>query len=311
MTQPKLFDKRSNYIMHFLFLLLPFSFTSAASLPNPDGPYNVGYSQHIIPQITLNDPTPGPGNAILSHLYFPTHDSNRSSPRDNWGDALELLRGLLDQLTTELRRDASFLSAPTGDPTVLFSPAAGFNAWMYKGLLAGLASHGYTVLAIDHPGEPPVVRWPNGTDIIGLSIEVYEFRVTDLAAVLAWFPTFVRNAHALFDTSRLLALGHSMGGSASVTFAPDHQSVEAAVNLDGGFSQQHTVLTNAGLPVLLKSSIYHTTRSDPSWAEFQEHQTGWWEHIAIYGSGHLDYSDIATWSEALGLPPLVQSNLVR
>ncbi|CAH0055206.1 unnamed protein product [Clonostachys solani] len=310
--------------MYFLLPLLLFSLTSAASLPSPDGPYNVGFSQHIVPHITPNDPTPGPGNALLVHVYFPTYDTNRSSPvpyidtksATIWGDALELPRGLLDKLTTDLRRDASFLSAPTGHPTVLFSPAAGFNAWMYYGLLANLASHGYTVVAIDHPGEPPVVRWPNGTDTIGLSIDVdftanltrqvHEFRVTDLAAVLAWFPTFVHNHQAPFNTSKFLALGHSMGGSASVTFAPGHPSVEAALNLDGGFSQHQTVVTDVGVPVLLMSRINHTTRSDPSWAEFQEHQTGWWEHIAVYGSEHLDYCDIATWNEALGLAPLVQ-----
>ena len=264
------------------------------------------------------------GNALLGHLYFPTRDTNRSSPvpyidptsTTIWDDALELPRGLLNELTTELRGNASFLDAPTGHPTVLFSPAAGFNAWMYYGLLANLASHGYTILAIDHPGEPPVVRWPNGTDTIGLSIDVdftptltrqvHEFRVTDLAAVLAWFPTFVRKTHAPFETSKFLALGHSIGGSASITFAPDHQNVEAAVNLDGGFSQQQTVVTDVRRPVLLMSSINHTTQGDPSWGDFQEHQTDWWEHIAIYGSGHLDYCDIATWNEALGLAPLIQ-----
>ncbi|KAH7008977.1 Alpha/Beta hydrolase protein [Ilyonectria destructans] len=310
--------------MYFFLQLLLLSLTRAASLPQPDGPYNVGFSQYIIPHITPNDPTPGPGNALLAHLYYPTRDTNGSSPVPYidpksaiiWGDALELPRGLLGNLTTSLHGDASFLDAPTGHPTVLFSPAAGFNAWMYYGLLANLASHGYTILAIDHPGEPPVVRWPNGTDAIGLSIdvdftanltrEVHEFRVTDLAAALAWFPSFVRKNHAPFDVSQFFALGHSIGGSASITFAPDHEQVRAAVNLDGGFSQHQTVVTNVGRPVFLMSSINHTIQGDPSWAEFQNHQTGWWEHIAIYGSGHLDYCDIAMWNEALGLAPLVE-----
>ncbi|KAH8896116.1 alpha/beta-hydrolase [Thozetella sp. PMI_491] len=310
--------------MYFPLQLLLLSLVSAASLPGSDGPYSVGFSQYIIPHTTSNDPTPGPGNALLGNLYYPTRDTNNSSPVPYidpqsaiiWGDALNLPRGLLGNLTTDLHGNASFLDAPTGHSTVLFSPAAGFNAWMYYGLLANLASHGYTVVAIEHPGEPPVVRWPNGTDTIGLNIdvdftptltrEVHEFRVADLAAVLAWFPTLVRETHAPFDTSKFLALGHSIGGSAAITFAPYHQEVGAAVNLDGGFSQNQTVVTDVKRPVFLMSSINHTVQGDPSWARFQEHQTGWWEDIAIYGSGHLDYCDVAMWNEALGLAPLVQ-----
>lgn len=310
--------------MRFLVQLLLPSLTIAASLLRPIGPYSVGFSQHIIPHITPNDPTPGPGNALLAHLYYPTRDTNASSAvpyvdtksATIWGDALELPRGLLGKLTSDLHGNASFLNAPTGKSTILFSPAAGFNAWMYYGLLANLASYGYAVLAIDHPGEPPVVHWPNGTDTLGLSIdvdftatltrEVHEFRVADLAASLAWFPTFVLKNHAPFDTSNFLALGHSIGGSASITFAPDHDQVRAAVNLDGGFSQNQTVVTDVGRPVLLMSSINHTIQGDPSWAEFQDHQTGWWESIAIYGSGHLDYCDIAMWNETLGLESVVQ-----
>jgi pimeloyl-ACP methyl ester carboxylesterase len=310
--------------MHLLVQLLLVSTASAASLLGPNGPYCVGFSQHIIPHITPDDPTPGPGNELLAHLYYPTR--NTSSPSSVpyfdpssatiWNPLLELPEGSLRKLTTSLLGNASFLNAPTGHPTVLFSPAAGFNAWMYYGLLANLASNGYTILAIDHPGEPPALRWPNGTETIGLSVdfnfttrltrEVHTYRVADLAAALSWFPEFVRRTDAPFNTSQFLALGHSIGGSASVTFAPNHPKVRAAVNLDGGFSQHETVVTDVGRPVFLMSSINHTIQYDPSWAEFQEHQTGWWENISIYGSGHLDYCDIAMWKDALGFSPFVQ-----
>jgi len=310
--------------MHF-FIQLIFTLTATAEpLLGPGGPYRTGFSQHVIPHITLDDPTPGPANELLIHLYYPTHNTSAgpdvpyfdSRSVDIWNPLLELPEGSLKKLTTSLLGNASFLDAPTNKPTILFSPGAGFNAWMYYGLLANMASHGYTILAIDHPGEPPALLWPNRTKTIGLSVDVdftteltrkvHEYRVDDLAAALSWFPTFVDRVNAPFNTFQFLALGHSIGGSAAVTFAPNHPEVKAAVNLDGGFSQRETVVTDVKKPIFLMSNINHTIQRDPSWAEFQEHQTGWWENISIYGSGHLDFCDIAMWNGALGLDPLVQ-----
>lgn len=310
--------------MYFLLQLSVFTLAGAASLPEPSGPFSVGFSQHIIPHRTPNDPTPGPGDELLAHLYYPTLDT-KSAPNvpyfeaqsaEIWNVLFDLPEGSLLNLTTALLGNASFLDVPTGLPTVLFSPGGGVNAWMYYGLLADLASHGYTVLAIDHPGEPPALRWPNGTETIGWSIdlpytptmihEMHLYHVADLEAAFSWFFAFVRRTGAPFDASRFLTMGHSIGGSASVAIVPNHQNVAAAVNVDGGFPEHETVVTDVGIPVFLMSSINHTTQYDPSWAEFQEHQTGWWESVSIYGSGHLDYSDITMWNSVLGFPSLVQ-----
>ncbi|KAK7409066.1 hypothetical protein QQX98_008770 [Neonectria punicea] len=311
--------------MQFLFQLSLFALVSAGSLLEPSGPFNVGFSQHIVPHSTPDDPTPGPGNELLFHLYYPTRDTKSQSAVPYfdtesaviWNELVQLPEGSLLDLTTVLLGNASFLNAPTGRSTILFSPGGGVNAWMYYGLLADLASHGYTVIAIDHPGEPPALRWPNGTETIGWSIhlvftqplidQIHKYRVDDLDAAISWFSAFVRRSHAPFDTSKFITIGHSIGGSASVAIAPSHPNVKAAVNLDGAFPENETVVTDVGRPVFLMSSINHTTQLDPSWAEFQEHQTGWWESVSIYGSGHLDYSDITAWNSALGYPSLIRS----
>lgn len=310
--------------MYFLPQVLLFTLAGAASLPAPSGPFDVGFSQHVIPHKTPNDPTPGLGSELLIHLYYPTQDTEPAStvpyfePESEviWNEVVQLPEGSLLNLTTDLRGNASFLDVPTGRPTVLFSPGGGVNAWMYYGLLADLASHGYTVLAIDHPGEPPALRWPNGTESIGWDIhlpytpemihEMHIYRVADLEATLSWFTGFVGNTSAPFDTSNFFAMGHSLGGSASVAIVPSHPKVRAAVNVDGAFPEPETVVTDVGRPVLLLSSINHTTQYDPSWAVFQEHQTGWWESLSLYGSGHLDFSDITMWNSVLGFPSLLQ-----
>lgn len=311
--------------MSFLLQLSLFTLASAASLAEPSGPFGVGFAQHVVQHTTPDDPTPGLGNELLVHLYYPTRHSKLPpavpyfEPESEviWNELVGLPEGSLLNLTTALLGNASFLDAPTGRPTVFFSPGGGVNAWMNYGLLADLASHGYTVLAIDHPGEPPALRWPNGTETIGWDIhlpytptmihQMHVYRVADLEAVFSWFKKFARKMHAPFDTSNFFTMGHSLGGSASVAVAPSHPEVKAAVNLDGAFPEHETTVTDAGLPVFLMSSINHTVQMDPSWTEFQNHQTSWWESVSIYGSGHLDYSDITTWIGALGYPPLVQA----
>ncbi|KAK7428888.1 hypothetical protein QQZ08_004658 [Neonectria magnoliae] len=237
---------------------------------------------------TPDDPTPGPGNELLFHLYYPTRDTKSQSAVPYfdtesaviWNKLVQLPEGSLLDLTTALLGNASFLNAPTGHSTILFSPDGGVNAWMYYGLLAHWASRGYTI---------------------------HNYRVDDLDAAISWFSAFVRKSHAPFDTSKFITIGHSIGGSASVAIAPGHPKVKAAVNLDGAFPENETVVTDVGRPVFLMSSINHTTQLDPSWAEFQEHQTDWWESVSIYGSGHLDYSDITAWNSALGYPSLIRS----
>lgn len=309
--------------MHLLFQLSLAAIAGAASLLAPSGPFSVGFSQHVIPHETPNDPTPGLGKEILVHLYYPTKDNESPAtvpyfePESEviWNELTALPEGSLLNLTTDLRGNASFLERPTGRPTVLFSPGGGVNAWMNYGLLADLASHGYTVLAIDHPGEPPALRWPNGTETIGWDIhmpytpelihEMHIFRVADLEATVSWLSEFVHDTNAPFETSKFFTIGHSLGGSASVALIPSVPGVLAAVNVDGAFPEHETQVADAGRPVFLISSINHTVQMDPSWSVFEEHQTSWWESVSVYGAGHLDFSDIALWNTALGYPPLL------
>ena len=304
--------------MHPLTLLL-LTPAAAVLLPGPSGPYGVGFSQHVIPHITQHDPTPGPANELLVHLYYPTRGAGTPVPYFGSDKMARIWNGLvnmtanstaLTQLATDLRGNASYTHA-TGRPTVFFSPGAGINAWMYYGQLADLASRGYAVVAIDHPGEPPLLQWPNGTESVGFDIDLaltqelidkmHAYRITDLEAVIAWFAKL----HGPFEASCLFTMGHSLGGSAAMAIMPDHPGVKAGVNVDGSL-QQAAITTDVHRPVFMFSSVNHTDPSDPSWAEFPARQTAWWEKIAVYGAGHADYSDITTWRELLGLERLLQ-----
>ena len=288
-------------------------------LPDPAGPFRVGYSQHVIPHVTPSDPTPGSGSGLLAHLYYPTQDNNSlpappyfdAASAEHWSAFIQLPKEALLNLKTALISNATALRLSSGRPTIFFSPGVGINAWMYYSLLAHLAANGYTVVAIDHPGEPPVLQRPNSTQITGWGFQmpltddkihkILSYRVADMLAVMAWFTAHVQKTSAPFNTSEFLALGHSLGGAASVASIPSHPKARAAVNLDGAFGvANYTVKSDIRKPVLLMSSINHTLQFDPTWAEFQDAQTGFWESVSIYGSAHLDYSDVALWNNSLG-----------
>lgn len=305
-----------------LALLLP-TLTAAIQVANPGGRFGIGFRQHILPKHTANEPTNAPNGAgtfILLSIYYPTAaKSTQPGPYFDeksskiWGGALMYPNGSLETLKTELQLDAPFLSAAASEvqalPTLLFSPGAGVNSFMYYGLISALVSRGYTVVAIDHPYEPPALLLPNGTTIVGLSIyttynssyssEVERYRISDFEAAAAALPEYAATLSAPFSTSRFVPFGHSVGGAAAAKAAADIPGTLAGLNLDGAFWEPF--FPDVGKPFLTMTSINHTVQFDPSLTKFSKLQSGWNEILSVYDSAHLDYSDIGLWPQLLNL----------
>ncbi|KAK2757519.1 hypothetical protein FQN54_004488 [Arachnomyces sp. PD_36] len=303
-----------------LLTLIPLA--RAVSLPQPSGPYGVGFTQQVFNHTTLDDPTDphGTGKFFLMSLYYPTlsHPSESNAvpyfdpiSAQIWSDALEFPNGTLESLETELQLDAPFLPGKVGEnplPTVVFSPGGGVNGFMNYALVADLASYGYTVAVLDHAGEPPYLQLPDGSGVVGLSIyltynasmidSMYSFRVGDAKTFLQRFPAWVEENSAPVNTSNYIAMGHSIGGATAAGLMENDPSIVGGFNLDGAFVDADI---NVERPFLMMSSINHTAQMDPSWSIFPEKQTGWWEDLNVYGSGHLDYCDVGLWPPVLGL----------
>ena len=62
--------------------------------------------------------------------------------------------------------DAAPLTRRGGWPVVLFSPGFGVERELYAGLVEDLASHGYVVVAIDHPHDASIVEFPDGHVVV-------------------------------------------------------------------------------------------------------------------------------------------------
>ncbi|KAJ4346901.1 uncharacterized protein N0V89_010834 [Didymosphaeria variabile] len=315
--------------------LLPLCLSAAAThLSAPSGPYNVGFTQHIFNHTTPNDPTPGPGNIFLTSIYYPT----RSVPSPNtsvayfdatsaaiWGDVFNILPSHLLSLETTLQWQAPLLSDKEDVekiknwPTLVFGPGGGMNAGYFTSLLSDLASQGYTVLALDHPGEAPYLPLPYGNPgVVGwdiympytdsLIVEMYEYRRAEMVALLGpdGFPALVELYGAYFNTQQYGAFGHSIGAATATGAMDGLDSIVAGFNIDGGLFGDSVNASLKGRPYFMTMNPNHFASDPDTWISFAERyanesktEGGWLDWTTVEGSAHLAFSDISLWVELL------------
>ncbi|KAF9256751.1 hypothetical protein L218DRAFT_966023 [Marasmius fiardii PR-910] len=322
------------------------SFSQAISLWDPTGPYHVGYTQHVFNHTTPNDPTE-PANIMLLTIYYPTRqvpnttvpylDPTSASIFEKGG----FPNGSMSTLTTRLQFQASTLlgtSLEFGNgtspyPTIIFLPGTGLPAIAYTAYQSELASYGYTVISIDHPGEAPFIQLPYGGEGIFATIDlltqtptpevaraVYNYRVSDVLAMMSdsFLPSLIHAYGAPINTTHFGIFGHSIGGAgaAGVMAANDTEIAslfKVGANLDGRFTQllnESLTGLNTSIPapdlkrpfleLATKSTLNGRQDGDITWGYFNAVQSGWVRALQVNGTEHLDFSDIPLWVERLG-----------
>ncbi|CAJ2501968.1 Uu.00g048210.m01.CDS01 [Anthostomella pinea] len=269
--------------------------------------YQVGINKHVIEHLNANDPTAS-GNvspSFLATIFYPTaaYSHGASTPYLNPGlGSLYEARwnftpGLLASLTSTVQKDAPFLSA--GDQTLfstlLFGGGGGGHATeCYTILVSELASHGYTVVGLDHPWTTPLIE------------EVYAMRMQDTAVFLDHLPKLAEELEAPFNTSYVGAFGGSLGGAAAVGSAYDDERILSAINMDGTFFGRAAVSTSDAdvqKPTLMLGMEGHTgvnASLDITWGTFPRWQTDYFRKILVKGATHRDFSDITFWKTVRG-----------
>ncbi|OMP83421.1 hypothetical protein BK809_0004802 [Diplodia seriata] len=273
----------------------------AVSLWEPTGQYHVGYTQHVFNHSTPVDPTPNPGILLISIFYPTLQVPNTTVPyidaatAQAYEQALGFPNGTINTVTTQLQyqaptllgTDPAFGNGSSPYPTLIFTPGAGGQVAIYKAYLSELASHGFTIIAIDHPGEslytalppgqpgaPGIAGSPSimaGTASAEAYSQIYNYRVADVRAVMAApiLPALIAAHGAPINTTHLGVWGHSIGGAgaAGVIIAaleesddddcaqyPPPKRYRAGANLDGAYTNLlkavHPNDTAAGAPDL-------------------------------------------------------------
>ncbi len=203
-------------------------------------------------------------------------------------------------------------------PVVLFSPGLGLVTEGFTTLLEDLASHGYVVVAIDHPYVSGPTVLASGEVALTLAPPADQFNahveaalatmVADQRQVLDWLQAqnqpgsgSVLAGH--LDLSRIGAYGHSIGGATALQAARADDRIRAAIDIDG------TVF--GGLdgawqkPLMFVLAGAHGSATDPSIATVLAQAGSQGSAFSLATAEHNDFSDVKFLLDhyAPGTPP--------
>lgn len=180
-----------------------------------------------------------------------------------FGDSWPLV--LSGAITSHAQENAPLAKSKNPFPVILFSHGGSWTSFGYTGLIEDLVSHGYVVAAVEHTYEAAAVVFSDGK-VIPYSEEnvrrmekppgaSYDEMVKNAMSwirarndVFAADQRFALDqlvqlnrgddeAHRFIgqlDLSKVVAMGHSMGGQASMRTCQLDERIKACVNLDGG-----------------------------------------------------------------------------
>jgi dienelactone hydrolase len=225
-------------------LLAPAGAHAAVTPPPPTGPAPVG-----LQRLTLTDHhrrerlAPGGGPRLIPlRVWYPAARPGSApgqvltpTEQSTYESIFELPARALDGIGSTTTAAAP--PAAGKRPVVLLSPGWGNTSGLHNAQASDLASHGYVVIGIDHPGDTVAVDAgaghilkmnPAGEKIQNKSAVQ---RVADVRYVLHHLGA-IHGAGSL-DRRRIGAYGHSMGARATATAMYYEPSIRAGVNLDG------------------------------------------------------------------------------
>ncbi|MGD3108854.1 alpha/beta hydrolase [Streptomyces sp. YGL11-2] len=246
-------------------------------LPAPTGPHRIGTTTLYLVDRSRRDPwDPAiPVREVMATVFYPARTVRDAplTPHMSPG-AAELFPAFAAPFhglpATGVRWAATMTHAHTGAPAravrcpvLLYSPGGGDPRTLGTGLAEELASHGYVVVGVDHPGDACVVEFPGTTPYRRtpfrttvfrddprkdprLARTMIDARMADLHFVLGQLTALAAgfNPDALgralpahlgraLDLRRVGYYGHSAGGTAVAEALYEDHRVAAAVNLEG------------------------------------------------------------------------------
>lgn len=197
-------------------------------------------------------------------------------------------------------------------PILLFSPGYAISRLYYSAIASAIASQGFRVISIDHPGDTNAITYPDGKTIyhsgpanptdeeynayIDIRLQDTTFLLNQLSNATAMSKLLPHRGHRALSTTHVAMLGHSLGGVTGVVSAAKDSRVRGAIDWDGSI---FSPLPKDGLrkPVMYVSEANMT---DSSWAAAWPQLKGPKIWIEVANTTHQSFSDAIILLEASG-----------
>jgi dienelactone hydrolase len=248
----------------FVLCLTTIGFSLVApmfTLPKPTGPYQVGTRTLYMVDTSRDEDAisdPGRKRELAIQVWYPAAPSaNHLAAYRQWAET-KFNRSYQSVIWTNSRTDAPLVRNGAPFPVLLFGHGLGGTRTQVTFLTEELASHGYVVVAVDHPFTAKRVAIPGRGVVLATKAFDYTVYSTALmsgeAMIEQWNKELAKwTADDLFvlnelhkatldpkspwyqglNTDLVGAFGHSFGGAASVQLCSLDPRVRSAINMDG------------------------------------------------------------------------------
>jgi dienelactone hydrolase len=241
-------------IVSLSFWLIP-----AHPFPSPSGKWRVGTTE-----MTWDSPS---HIGIIAKIWYPTNATTGiNNPYVDHIDRItdwltSLLKFIFRRITTPAFINAPLVSAatppqhqsPAGFPLILLSPALGAINLIYTFYALEFASHGFIVIGIDHPGSSGRALLTDGSSVefnnipkeVLADLDQFESLASEIAiqqsqnlsmvldAVVKLNSTANSFLYQSINISKIFAVGHSLGGTASFMACGLDSRIAKGINFDG------------------------------------------------------------------------------
>ncbi|OBT48844.1 hypothetical protein VE00_00660 [Pseudogymnoascus sp. WSF 3629] len=319
-----------------ILLLLLANATAGYLVPNPPGKHNVTLTTGALIDYGRNDPfaaTPTPRALMLSVFqpatcastvavpYMPDKTAYYQGPflQEIFNIAADLTPLFLGARLPVCSNHPSSCSTIDDVPILLFSPGYSIPRLYYNVLASAIASEGFIVITIDHPGDADIITYPDGHAVynndtiqsIATMQEHLPIRAVDASFVIDQLSNATAMAELLpqrgrrsFPTNRVAMLGHSLGGVAAVIAASQDPRIRGAINMDGTFLESPS--SGVSQPVLLMSH----GMADESWPATWPLLKGPKLWVDIANTTHQTFSDVPTLLQSAGQDPAALADVL-
>ncbi|MET9518476.1 alpha/beta fold hydrolase [Streptomyces sp. NPDC002994] len=264
-------------------------------LPAPSGPYPVGAKTLYLVDSSRNDPWMpeiGVRELMVTVLQpaIPSRDFPRAPQQTPGAAALftnlcwrihpQLPKAGVDWAATLTHARAGAPPLPGRRPVLLYSPGGGDARTMGSALAVDLASHGWTVITVDHPGDASEVEFPSarpGRERVRHTVLLGPPDAATFRTMIGTRVADLRFVLDALDLDRVGVYGHSAGGTAAAQALHEDRRIAAAVNLEGYLDQMDGELLpvarqGTNRPLLLAGTDgFRDARLDRSWATLLAH----------------------------------------